>query len=65
MEASSGLAFTLRIGFHHDSAQKNSISIKKIIAEIAKFHFDKQRIALHMRGLTGGFVDGRGEEHIV
>ena len=64
MEASCGLTFTLGIGFHHDSAQKNGISIQKIIAEIAKFHFDKQRIELHLGGWAGGFVWG-GVKYIV
>ena len=53
MEASCGLTFTLEIGFHHDSAQKNGISIQKIIAEIAKYHFDKQRSGVHLENGLG------------
>jgi hypothetical protein len=64
MEASCGLTFTLQIGFHHDSAQKNDISIQKIIAEITKFHFDKQRIELHLGEWAGGFGYG-GVKYIV
>ena len=64
MEASCGLTFTLGIGFHHDSAQKNGISIQKIIAEITKFHFDKQRRGVHLGEWVGGFGYGGGE-HIV
>ena len=64
MEASCGLTFTLGIGFHHDSAQKNGISIQKIIAEITKFHFDKQRSGVHLGEWVGGFGYG-GVKYIV